>query len=101
MSKLWKAGAAALAAGMIALAAAGAAERTTVRAPSATANGKAAPGTMGPKSTGGRNKVAELSAHECRQVGGTVVTVTDDRCGASHRYCRMADTNAVCIDEAN
>lgn len=54
-------------------------------------------GTVGP--VGGGTTVAELSAWECRQVGGTVVTVADDRCGASRKYCRMPDTNAVCIDE--
>ena len=32
--------------------------------------------------------------------GGTVITVTDGRCGASGQYCRMPDTNAVCIAKA-
>jgi hypothetical protein len=41
-----------------------------------------------------------LSAWDCRAVGGTVVTVTDGRCGASGQYCRMPDTNAVCIAKA-
>ena len=41
-----------------------------------------------------------LSAWDCRSVGGTVVTVTDGRCGASGQYCRMPDTNAVCIAKA-
>ena len=40
-----------------------------------------------------------LSTQDCRNVGGTVVTVTDDRCGATKQYCRMPDTNAVCIDK--
>jgi putative hemolysin len=43
--------------------------------------------------------VSELSAQDCKNVGGKVITVTDDRCGASHSYCRMPDTNAVCIDK--
>ena len=47
--------------------------------------------------TGGTG-VAELSAQDCRNVGGSVITVADDRCGASRKYCRMPDTNAVCID---
>jgi hypothetical protein len=54
-------------------------------------------GTGGTVSTGGTG-VAELSAQDCRNVGGSVITVTDDRCGASRKYCRMPDTNAVCID---
>jgi hypothetical protein len=41
-----------------------------------------------------------LSAWDCRAVGGTVITVTDGRCGASGQYCRMPDTNAVCIEKA-
>jgi putative hemolysin len=56
-------------------------------------------GTGGTVTTGtGGTGVAELSAWDCKNVGGTVVTVTDDRCGASRQYCRMPDTNAVCID---
>jgi hypothetical protein len=43
--------------------------------------------------------VSELSAQDCKNVGGKVITVTDDRCGASRSYCRMPDTNAVCIDK--
>lgn len=46
--------------------------------------------------TGGA--VSELSAQDCKNVGGKVITVTDNRCGASGKYCRMPDTNAVCID---
>ena len=49
--------------------------------------------------TGGGTTVAELSAYECRTLGGTVVVVADDRCGASRKYCRMPDTLAACIDE--
>jgi hypothetical protein len=41
-----------------------------------------------------------LSAWDCKAVGGTVITVTDGRCGASGQYCRMPDTNAVCIAKA-
>lgn len=43
--------------------------------------------------------VAELSAWDCTIVGGKVITVADDRCGASGKYCRMPDTNAICIEE--
>jgi hypothetical protein len=45
--------------------------------------------------------VMELSAQDCKNVGGKVITVTDNRCGASGKYCRMPDTNAVCIDILN
>ena len=45
--------------------------------------------------------VQELSAQDCKNVGGKVITVTDNRCGASGKYCRMPDTNAVCIDVLN
>lgn len=47
---------------------------------------------------GGKKAVA-LTSSDCTHVGGTVVTVTDGRCGASGQYCRMPDTNAVCIDK--
>ena len=53
--------------------------------------------TVGTVGTGAT--VAELSAYECRTLGGTVVVVADDRCGASRKYCRMPDTLAACIDE--
>jgi putative hemolysin len=62
---------------------------------------KIAPGKL-PKGgivTGGG--VSELSAQDCKNVGGKVITVTDNRCGASGKYCRMPDTNAVCIDVLN
>ena len=62
---------------------------------------KIAPGKL---SRGGIVKgdaVQELSAHDCTNVGGKVITVTDNRCGASGKYCRMPDTNAVCIDVLN
>ncbi|HXG79158.1 MAG TPA: hypothetical protein VNJ31_07475 [Methyloceanibacter sp.] len=42
-----------------------------------------------------------LSTQDCKNVGGTVVEVADDRCGSSRQYCRMPDTNAVCIDVRN
>ncbi|MGH6736496.1 MAG: hypothetical protein ACRECX_10520 [Methyloceanibacter sp.] len=56
--------------------------------------------TGGVKGTTG-GTVAELSTQDCKNVGGTVVGVADDRCGASRQYCRMPDTNAVCIDKVN
>lgn len=62
---------------------------------------KIAPGKI-PKGgivTGGT--VQELSAQDCKNVGGKVITVADNRCGASGKYCRMPDTNAVCIDVLN
>ena len=46
------------------------------------------------------NSVAELSAQDCKNVGGKVIDVADDRCGSTRKYCRMPDTNAVCIDVA-
>lgn len=45
--------------------------------------------------------VFALSTQDCKNVGGTVVEVADDRCGTSRQYCRMPDTNAVCIDVRN
>lgn len=59
------------------------------------------PPTVGGTVTGvgGGNGVAELTSWDCKAVGGTVVTVGDDRCGSSRKYCRMPDTNAVCIEE--
>ncbi|MGD9912818.1 MAG: hypothetical protein AB7S80_01965 [Rhizobiaceae bacterium] len=57
------------------------------------------PPTVGGTVVGGGNGVAELTSWDCKAVGGTVVVVSDDRCGASRRYCRMPDTNAVCIEE--
>lgn len=59
-------------------------------------------GTTGTVTTGGTNggnTVSELTSWDCKAVGGTVVTVGDDRCGSSRKYCRMPDTNAVCIEE--
>ena len=61
---------------------------------------KVAPGKL-PKGgivTGGT--VQELSAQDCKNVGGKVIDVADDRCGSTRKYCRMPDTNAVCIDVA-
>jgi hypothetical protein len=49
---------------------------------------------------GGKKAVA-LSTGDCVAVGGKVITVTDNRCGSSGQYCRMPDTNAVCIDKKN
>jgi hypothetical protein len=47
------------------------------------------------------DEVFALSTQDCKNVGGTVVEVADDRCGASRQYCRMPDTNAVCINVRN
>jgi len=49
--------------------------------------------------TGTARKTSSLTASECRDLGGTVVTVTDNRCEGSHQYCHMPDTNARCIDK--
>ena len=57
---------------------------------------KAVTGAIKPKIKTG---AVGLTSWDCKAVGGTVVTVGDDRCGASRRYCRMPDTNAVCIEE--
>jgi putative hemolysin len=48
-----------------------------------------------------QNGTVNLSSSDCTNVGGKVITVTDDRCGSSRQYCRMPDTNAVCIDKVN
>jgi len=53
-------------------------------------------GTFG--TTGGG--VSQLTSHDCWAVGGTVITPGDDRCGVGGKYCRMPDTNAICIQEA-
>jgi len=47
------------------------------------------------------DSASALSTQDCKNVGGTVVEVADDRCGASRQYCRMPDTNAVRIDVRN
>jgi hypothetical protein len=59
---------------------------------------KLAPGKLpkGGAVTGGG--FSELSAQDCKNVGGKVIDVADDRCGSLKKYCRMPDTNAVCID---
>jgi hypothetical protein len=44
-------------------------------------------------------KPAKLSSHDCTTLGGTVVGVADDRCGASRQYCRMPNSLAACIDK--
>ncbi len=78
---------------------ANAAENTKLKATSKLSttiqSGTIRPGT---KVGGGGNTVVELSAQDCRNVGGKVITVADGRCGSSGKYCRMPDTNAVCID---
>jgi hypothetical protein len=62
---------------------------------------KIAPGKLHRGGTVKGDAVQELSAQDCTNVGGKVITVTDNRCGASGKYCRMPDTNAVCIDKLN
>jgi hypothetical protein len=54
------------------------------------------PRHIGITKTGGARSA--LSSGDCRNLGATVVVVTDGRCGASGRYCHMNDGNAACID---
>ena len=54
-------------------------------------------GTFGTTGGGG---VSQLTSHDCWAVGGTVITPGDDRCGVGGKYCRLPDTNAICIQEA-
>jgi hypothetical protein len=61
---------------------------------------KIAPGKLPKGGIVPTNTVTELSARDCRNVGGKVIDVADDRCGSTKKYCRMPDTNAVCIDVA-
>ena len=51
-------------------------------------------GTLG--TTGG---TSQLTSGDCWAVGGTVITPGDDRCGVGGKYCRLPDTNAICIQE--
>ena len=62
---------------------------------------KAAPGKLPKGGIVKGDAVSELSAWDCKNVGGKVIDVADDRCGSTKQYCRMPDTNAVCIDKAN
>ena len=62
---------------------------------------KVAPGKLPKGGIVKGDTVQELSAQDCKNVGGKVITVADNRCGASGKYCRMPDTNAVCIDVLN
>ena len=98
MLSLLKAGPAALVLGALLLSPVQAVEKSTGLKPTVKAAQIKKP-TVGGGATGTGTTVAELSAFECRQVGGTVVTVGDNRCGDSRKYCRMPDTNAICIDE--
>jgi hypothetical protein len=43
--------------------------------------------------------VVDLTTHDCTNTRGTVITVTDGRCGASGQYCRYSDGYAICIDK--
>ena len=70
--------------------------RTAAQIKKSALGGKPTVGTVG-----GGTTATELSAWDCRTLGGTVVTVADDRCGASRKYCRMPDTMAACIDEVS
>lgn len=102
MSSFLKTGQAALVLSALMLLPAHSAEKSTIlKSTSRTAQIKAPAvgGNTGIGPVRGGATVAELSAHECRTLGGTVITVADDRCGASRKYCRMPDTLAACIDE--
>lgn len=48
-----------------------------------------------------KGTVVQLTTSDCRKVDGTVVHVTDDRCGSSRQYCKLSNGNAVCIDKAD
>jgi len=56
-------------------------------------------GVTGPKAGG--VKATALTSGDCWATNGKIVTVADDRCGASRQYCKYGDGNAVCIDKAN
>ena len=54
---------------------------------------------------GGGSRAVALTSGDCKAVGGKVITlnvndIAADRCGSSRMYCRMPDTNAVCIENA-
>ena len=42
---------------------------------------------------------SNLSTSDCRLGSGTVVEVTDGRCGASGQYCKQHDGSVRCIDK--
>ena len=74
-----------------------AAQRTTLGGVRANIGGKVTTGgTFG--TTGGGT--SQLTSSDCWAVGGTVITPGDDRCGVGGKYCRLPDTNAICIQEA-
>jgi hypothetical protein len=62
--------------------------------PNATIHSK--PPTPIGTTTGGVRSA--LSTGDCTDFGGTVVVVTDGRCGSSGRYCHMPNGFAKCID---
>jgi hypothetical protein len=64
---------------------------TKVAAPKKDAAEKKAAAPMGGGSNvQGTKKVgpSKLATHDCR-LNGTVVEIQDDRCGASHQYCKI------------
>jgi|SRR5580658_7765327 hypothetical protein len=71
-------------------------QQSEVQKPPAAATKPKPPHHIGITKTGGARSA--LSSGDCRNLGGTVVVVTDGRCGASGRYCHMNDGNAACID---
>jgi hypothetical protein len=72
--------------------------------PTATLSGPATrPGGAETGFTAGTKPTA-LNAKDCRDLGGTVVTVSDSRCDASGKattsqYCRGANGVSICITE--
>jgi putative hemolysin len=40
-----------------------------------------------------------LTTHDCTNTRGTVITVTDGRCGSSGQYCKYPDGFVICIDK--
>jgi putative hemolysin len=41
--------------------------------------------------------VSNLASHDCR-MHGTIVEITDNRCGSSHQYCKFPDGVVECIE---
>ncbi len=52
--------------------------------------------TTGPIAVKPIRGVSKLATHDCR-LNGTVVEISDDRCGSSHQYCKINGV-AQCID---
>lgn len=51
--------------------------------------------------TGKKMAPTNLSSSDCRLGSGTIVSVSDDRCGATYQYCKQHDGSARCIDKVD